>query len=144
VSKSRRGRHGCDLIVVGFTTTYAISAYHHWSCEFESRSDEMYSIQHYVIKVWQWLAKGWWFSPGTPVSSSNKTDHHNIAEILLKVALNTTTLTPKSRERMILLWNIGVVWYKLSWTLLQTVDPIHKTDLFYIYSVTCLSQCQKD
>ena len=29
------------------------------------------------------------FSPGTPVSSTNKTDHHDIAEILLKVALNT-------------------------------------------------------
>jgi hypothetical protein len=26
------------------------------------------------------------FSPGTPVSSTNKTDRHNIAEILLKVA----------------------------------------------------------
>ena len=32
---------------------------------------------------------GHWFSPGTPVSSINKTDHHNIAEILLKVASNT-------------------------------------------------------
>ena len=30
-----------------------------------------------------------WFSPGTPISSTNKTDCHNIAEILLKVALNT-------------------------------------------------------
>ena len=29
----------------------------------------------------------------TSVSSTNKTDHHNIAEILLKVALNTITLT---------------------------------------------------
>jgi len=29
------------------------------------------------------------FSPGTPVSSTNKTDHHDITEILLKVALNT-------------------------------------------------------
>jgi hypothetical protein len=28
-------------------------------------------------------------SPVTPVSSTNKTDHHNITEILLKVALNT-------------------------------------------------------
>jgi hypothetical protein len=28
------------------------------------------------------------------VSSINKTDHHNITEILLKVALNTITLTP--------------------------------------------------
>jgi hypothetical protein len=33
------------------------------------------------------------FSPGTPVSSSNRTDRHDIAEILLKVALNTITLT---------------------------------------------------
>jgi hypothetical protein len=29
------------------------------------------------------------FSPGTLVSSTNKTDHNNITEILLKVALNT-------------------------------------------------------
>jgi hypothetical protein len=33
------------------------------------------------------------FSLSTPVSSTNKTDHHDITEILLKVALNTTTLT---------------------------------------------------
>jgi hypothetical protein len=32
-----------------------------------------------------------WFSPGTPVSSTNKTDRHDITEILLKVALNTKT-----------------------------------------------------
>jgi hypothetical protein len=35
------------------------------------------------------LAHGWWFSPGTPASSTTKTGHHDIAEILLKVALNT-------------------------------------------------------
>jgi hypothetical protein len=35
-------------------------------------------------KVCQWLAAGRWFSPGTPVSSTNKTDSHDIAEILLK------------------------------------------------------------
>ena len=33
------------------------------------------------------------FSPGTPVSSINKTDCHDIAEILLKVALNTIKQT---------------------------------------------------
>ena len=44
-------------------------------------------------KVYQWLATGRWFSPGTAVSSSNKSDHHDITEILLKVALNTITLT---------------------------------------------------
>jgi len=32
---------------------------------------------------------GAWFSPGTPASSTTKTGRHDIAEILLKVALNT-------------------------------------------------------
>jgi hypothetical protein len=34
------------------------------------------------------LANGRWFSPGTPASSTTKTGRHDIAEILLKVALN--------------------------------------------------------
>jgi hypothetical protein len=42
-------------------------------------------------KVYLWLAAGQWFSPVTPVSCTNKTDRHNIAEILLKVLLNTLT-----------------------------------------------------
>ena len=33
-----RGHRGLDRMVVGFTTTYAISAYHHYSFEFEPRS----------------------------------------------------------------------------------------------------------
>jgi hypothetical protein len=40
-------------------------------------------------KVYQLLAHGRRFSPGTPASSTTKTDRHDIAEILLKVALNT-------------------------------------------------------
>ena len=44
-------------------------------------------------KVCQWLATGRWFSPGTPVSSTNKTDCHDITEILLKMALNTIKQT---------------------------------------------------
>ena len=40
-------------------------------------------------KVYQLLAHGWWFSPGTPASSTTKTGCHDIAEILLKVALST-------------------------------------------------------
>jgi hypothetical protein len=35
------------------------------------------------------LAHGQWFSPATPASSTTKTGRHDIAEILLKVALNT-------------------------------------------------------
>jgi hypothetical protein len=44
------GCGGHDHMVVGFITTYAISAYHHQRCEFEPHSDEVYLIQHYVIK----------------------------------------------------------------------------------------------
>jgi hypothetical protein len=40
-------------------------------------------------KVCQGLAHGRWFSPGTSASSTTKTGRHDIAEILLKVALNT-------------------------------------------------------
>jgi hypothetical protein len=38
-------------------------------------------------KVYQLFAHGRWFSPGTPASSTTKTGRHDIAEILLKVAL---------------------------------------------------------
>ena len=43
------------------------------------------------------------FFPGTIVSSINKTDRHDVTEILLKVALNTTTLTLKCHEHLILI-----------------------------------------
>jgi hypothetical protein len=33
-----------------------------------------------------------WFSPGPPVSSTNVIDRHDITEIVLKVALNTSTI----------------------------------------------------
>jgi hypothetical protein len=42
-------------------------------------------------KFCQGLAEGRWFSPVTPISSTNKTDGHYITEILLKVALSTIT-----------------------------------------------------
>ena len=48
---------------------------------------EVYNIMW--SKVCQWPKTGRWFSPGPPVSSTNKTNRHDINEILLKVALNT-------------------------------------------------------
>ena len=42
-----------------------------------------------LIKCVSKLVAGQWFSPGIPFSSTNKTDGHDIAEILLKVALTT-------------------------------------------------------
>ena len=56
---------------------YAISAYHHYHCEFEPRSGEVYSIQHYVIKFVSDLRQVGGFLL------------HDITEILLEVALNT-------------------------------------------------------
>ena len=48
---------------------------------------EVYSIQHYIVcdTVCQRLAAGLWFSLGTPVSSTNKTDCNDINEILSQV-----------------------------------------------------------
>ena len=80
-------------MVVGYITTYAISAYHHQCWEFESRSGEVCLIQYYVIKFVSDLRQVGDFFRGTPVSSTNKTDLHDITEILLKVTLNTITLT---------------------------------------------------
>jgi hypothetical protein len=44
------------------------------------------------------LAHDWWFFPGTPVSSTTKTGRHDIAEILLKVALNTEIQIQKTKK----------------------------------------------
>ena len=50
--------------------------------------NEVYLVQHYVIKLVSDLLQVGGFFPGTPVSSINKTDRHDITEIMLKVALN--------------------------------------------------------
>ena len=44
-------------------------------------------------KVCQWFVTGRWFSLGTPDFFTNKTDRHDITDILLKMALNTITQT---------------------------------------------------
>ena len=62
--------------------------------------------------VCQSLATSQWFSPGTPVSCTNKTDHHDITEILLKVALNTIKQTNKNRLFEII---IKICWYRWTW-----------------------------
>jgi hypothetical protein len=49
-------------------------------------------------KVYQLLAQGRWFSPGTPASSTTKTGRHDIAEILLKVALKHQKSKIKSNQ----------------------------------------------
>ena len=63
-------------------------------------------------KVCQSLTTGWWFSSCTLVSSTNKTERHNINEILLNAVLNTILLSlPLLDERQ----------YKIKKTLLTLV-----------------------
>ena len=76
--RSKRGHRGRDRMVVGFTTTYVISVYHHLCCEFEYRPGR--GIQHYVIK----FVSGFF---------------HDIADILLNVALNTIKQTNNKKDQ---------------------------------------------
>jgi hypothetical protein len=64
---------------VSFTTNVVISKPVH--CELDTTLCD---------KVRQLLVPGWWFSP---VSSTNKGYSYEITDILLKVALNTITLS---------------------------------------------------
>ena len=65
-------------------------------------SNSSQAIQHYVIKFVSDSRQVIGFSPGTTISSTNKTDRHDITEILLKVALNTINLNPYYREHCII------------------------------------------
>jgi hypothetical protein len=57
---------------------------------------------------------GQWFSSGTPVSSTNKTDRHDITEILLKVALNTIKQTEMEKcifwFKALLMISVSCLW----------------------------------
>ena len=53
--------------------------YNKWCTRLAAASDKAYQL----------LAHGRLFSPDTPASSTTKTSRHDIAEILLKVALDT-------------------------------------------------------
>ena len=60
-----------------------------------------------MIKVYQLLAHGQWFSPGTPASSTTKTGRHDITEILLKVALNT--INQIDQIKSVISWQLVVL-----------------------------------
>jgi hypothetical protein len=53
-------------------------------------------------KVYPWLTHGRWFSVGTPATSTTKTGRHDIAEILLKVALIIKPSSPYASNRILL------------------------------------------
>jgi hypothetical protein len=54
-------------------------------------------------KVYQLLAHSRWFSLGTLASSTTKTGRHDIAEILLKVVLNTQIQIKSNQSDFVIL-----------------------------------------
>ena len=84
-------------------------------------------------KVYQLLAHGRWFPPDTPASSTTKTGPHDIAEILLKVALNTKN---QSTNQLIFfsLWSYSYPIYS-SWDL-ECKRGICFC-LFILYTIIC-------
>ena len=83
---------------------------------------EALSIQCYVIKFVRDLRQVCGFPPSTPVSS-NKTDRHNITEILLKVVLNTINHKPSNYLYLEICSTIFLVTlkYDLNCTFFQTI-----------------------
>ena len=79
----RHNYNHCDLfwkvviLTTSFETTFGVTVTAIVS--YDSGDAELHSRQVYVGQL---------LSPGTTVSSTNKTDRHDIAEKLLKVALN--------------------------------------------------------
>ena len=86
-----------NCILYSYLTVYERFALDHlWS---HNLRQYMYSGRtlKFPRSVFQSPATDRWFSPDTLVSSTNKTDRHNITKMLLKVALNTMTLTQLCR-----------------------------------------------
>ena len=111
---------------------------------------EVYSIQHCVIKLISYSYLRGCFSTGTPVSFTNKTDLHDIAEILLKVALNTIKQPTKPNTIRTtwlgvnewLLFNVRTTWlwvnewslFNAKWAIVHLyngkIDPLYYSQNF--------------
>jgi hypothetical protein len=68
---------------------------HAWLCKLQKRCTRLAVASD---KVDQLLAHGWCFSPGTPAFSTTKAGRHDIAEILLKMALSRINQIKSNNE----------------------------------------------
>jgi hypothetical protein len=102
-----------------FSCVFLIFLIRYWIC--------IYTMYFFIcnqclppLTLWVWIPLGrgvlnitlcdqicQWFSHGTPVSSTNKTDRHNITEILLKVVLKHHTSNPSYKGRVVALFRNG-------------------------------------
>ena len=105
-------------------------------------------------KDYQLLAQGRWFFPGTPASSTTKTGRHDIAEILLQVALNTkiqihiqillgTSLKSERYALYIIITPIPFHWICFCFYILVTrrEHQIRYLRFYYIFIVCIVSFC---
>ena len=125
-------------MVVGFTTTCAIGAYHHKICEFEPWSGWGVLDTTLCDKVLSSdLRQVGGFSSSTPVSTTNKTDRHHITEILLKVTLNTINQTIRKIWGDKFLYVYSETW--LNWTSLEPTQ-VFRIDSVRFFKFTWLDQ----
>ena len=78
-------------------------------------------------KVYQLLAHGRWFSPGTPPSSTTKTGRHDIAEILLKVELSTKN--QKNQSIPSIIFSVLQVEFKTNITQFDMICLVFETKI---------------
>ena len=86
---------------------------------------------------------GWLFSPGTPVSSTNKTDCHNITEILLKVVLNTIYQPTNQflRQNGVGPWKFTIIFSTWTWSISASFIILQKLICLFSFIAWYHSPC---
>ena len=88
-------------------------------------------------KFCRWLAAARWFSSCPPVSSTNKTDRHDITEILVKVALGTTKQTSKHMFMWMLIYHSQWHHYEYISYPLYIFTPMLFIYFFFVFFKIC-------
>jgi hypothetical protein len=89
--------------------------------------------------VCQWLAADLWFSPGTLVTSTNKTDCHDIIEILLKVKskYHMTTMAPFIFKWMVLAQRSNLILFGICCIIFYIVFFIWQSIIIWLHLILC-------
>jgi hypothetical protein len=131
-----------DRMVFGFTTTYTIGAISTKDVSSNPAHDKMYSIKTICDKVCQWSATGRWLSPGTPISSTNKTDwnifesgvkHHKAKPKPNLVIHSPSTRCSITLHHKVEWWDIWSA-HTTSQLPFQRIAPHRVETKFYFYS----------
>jgi hypothetical protein len=132
-------RNSRDCIIVGFTTTSTISAYHHFSYEFEPCSWRGLLDTTLCDKVCLWLATGQWFSSGTSVSSTNKNECHHITVPVFIYCIRSLEHYVAYNIYIICIFLLCTIKYCFYWSILQNCLPFQSTWVHPRCLVTCFS-----